>query len=58
MSDVRLVPWAEGDLPALQRANAPELMTHLGGPETDEKVRERHARYTTRRRTPSAARRG
>lgn len=42
---LRIVPWAADDLPALQRANAPELMAHLGGPETDEKVLGRHARY-------------
>ncbi|RKN39861.1 N-acetyltransferase [Streptomyces hoynatensis] len=44
-SRVRLAPWAEGDLDLLRQANAPELMTHLGGPETEERLRERHARY-------------
>ncbi len=45
MSDLRLEPWGDGDLDALRRANAPELMAHLGGPETEEKLRERDARY-------------
>jgi hypothetical protein len=51
---VRLEPWEEDFLPSLQRANAPELMTHLGGPETDEKVLERNARYLDGRRTGAA----
>ncbi|MFE7774428.1 GNAT family N-acetyltransferase [Streptomyces sp. NPDC057445] len=42
---VRIEPWAEGDFPLLQAANAPELMQHLGGPESDEKLAERHRRY-------------
>ena len=54
MTDLRLEPWGDGDLAALRRANAPELMTHLGGPETDEKLLERHARYLDGRRTGAA----
>ncbi len=42
---VRLVPWAEGDLWVLRKKNAPEMTTHLGGPETEEKVLGRHQRY-------------
>ncbi|MEU3598669.1 GNAT family N-acetyltransferase [Streptomyces sp. NPDC006798] len=42
---IRLVPWSEGDLDLLRAANAPELMTELGGPETEEKVLDRHRRY-------------
>lgn len=42
---VELQPWTDGDLPVLQRANTPEMTAHLGGPETDEQVRERHERY-------------
>ncbi|MFD7443789.1 GNAT family N-acetyltransferase [Streptomyces sp. NPDC059909] len=42
---VRIEPWSEGDFALLQAANAPELMEHLGGPETDEKLAERHKRY-------------
>lgn len=35
----------------LHRLNAPELMTFLGGPETDEKVASRHRRYLEGTRT-------
>jgi RimJ/RimL family protein N-acetyltransferase len=44
---VRLVPWTRDDLPLLVRLNAPEMMEHLGGPETDEKLRERNDRYAS-----------
>jgi RimJ/RimL family protein N-acetyltransferase len=42
---IELRPWGEDDLAVLQRANTPEMTAHLGGPETDAQVRERHARY-------------
>jgi len=42
---VRLVPWGEDDLSILIRLNAPEMMEHLGGPETEEQVLLRHERY-------------
>jgi RimJ/RimL family protein N-acetyltransferase len=42
---IRLVPWAETDLDLLRAMNAPELMTHLGGPETEEQLLVRHQRY-------------
>jgi RimJ/RimL family protein N-acetyltransferase len=42
---VRLVPWAEGDFWLLRRTNSPEMTEHLGGPETEEKLRDRHRRY-------------
>jgi RimJ/RimL family protein N-acetyltransferase len=54
MTDVRLEPWGDGDLAALRRANAPELMTHLGGSETEEKLLERDARYVDGWRTGAA----
>ncbi len=44
---ITLEPWAEDDLDLLRRANAPELMVHLGGPETDEQIVARHQRYLT-----------
>jgi RimJ/RimL family protein N-acetyltransferase len=44
-SAVRIEPWGEGDLPLLEKLNAPELMEHLGGPESDEQIAERHSRY-------------
>ncbi|WP_446042255.1 GNAT family N-acetyltransferase [Streptomyces sp. SID1121] len=42
---VRIEPWSEDDLGLLRAANAPELMHHLGGPETEEALVKRHARY-------------
>ncbi len=42
---MRLEPWAEADLDLLRRINDPAMMTHLGGPETDEQVISRHRRY-------------
>jgi RimJ/RimL family protein N-acetyltransferase len=44
--EVHLEPWGEGDLPLLTRLlGDPAMMTHLGGPESEEKIAERHARY-------------
>ena len=46
MPEVRLRPWADGDLALLARTvGHPELTRYLGGPESPEKIRERHARY-------------
>ena len=46
MADVRLEPWGEGDLPLLRRLMGDPAMTeHLGGPESEEKLVERQARY-------------
>ncbi|MDY0814075.1 GNAT family N-acetyltransferase [Kitasatospora purpeofusca] len=42
---VRLEPWSEGDAELLHALNAPELMTHLGGPESEEALARRHRRY-------------
>lgn len=42
---VELRPWSAGDLPVLERANSPEMTAHLGGPESDAQLRERHDRY-------------
>lgn len=43
---VRLEPWGEGDLPLLRRILGDPAMTeHLGGPESEEKLVERQARY-------------
>ena len=41
---IELAPWSDDDLPLLIALNAPELMAFLGGPETYEKVKERHAK--------------
>jgi RimJ/RimL family protein N-acetyltransferase len=46
MAEVRLVPWAEGDLPLLRKLMGdPEMTKYLGGPESEEKLAERQARY-------------
>jgi RimJ/RimL family protein N-acetyltransferase len=45
MPPIRLQPWADADLGLLRRLNTPEVWAHLGGPETDDKVLERHRRY-------------
>ncbi|HYU83519.1 MAG TPA: GNAT family N-acetyltransferase [Kribbellaceae bacterium] len=45
MTEIALQPWTEDDLDLLRRANAPELMVHLGGPETEEQIVARHRRY-------------
>jgi RimJ/RimL family protein N-acetyltransferase len=42
---VRLEPWAESDLDLLRAMNAPEMMGHLGGSETEEKLLSRNRRY-------------
>ncbi|MFE3610371.1 GNAT family N-acetyltransferase [Streptomyces goshikiensis] len=42
---VRLEPWAEDDFWLLPRKNEPAMTEHLGGPETDAKLHERHRRY-------------
>jgi len=45
-STVRLDPWGEDDLPLLEELMGdPQMTEHLGGPETPEKIAERHARY-------------
>ncbi|MFI1396361.1 GNAT family N-acetyltransferase [Streptomyces sp. NPDC020681] len=44
-SAVRLEPWSEADFDLLRAANAPELMDHLGGPESEEQLVTRHQRY-------------
>ncbi|MEW1750384.1 GNAT family N-acetyltransferase [Streptomyces angustmyceticus] len=42
---VRIEPWTPADLALLRRTNAPEMTHHLGGPETEEQLLARHARY-------------
>jgi RimJ/RimL family protein N-acetyltransferase len=43
---VRLEPWGKDDLPLLRRIMGDPAMTeHLGGPETEEKLTGRQARY-------------
>jgi RimJ/RimL family protein N-acetyltransferase len=43
---LRLEPWTEDDLPLVQALfGDPAMMEHLGGPETPEKLADRHRRY-------------
>lgn len=45
-SEVGLRSWTEDDLPLLRGLLAdPAMMTYLGGPEPEEKLLDRHARY-------------
>jgi RimJ/RimL family protein N-acetyltransferase len=46
MAEVNLRPWSEDDLPLLhQLLGDPDMMAHLGGPETPEQIQKRHQRY-------------
>jgi len=42
---VWLKPWSPNDLPVLERSNTDEMTVYLGGPESPEKLAERHARF-------------
>jgi RimJ/RimL family protein N-acetyltransferase len=37
--------WGEQDFSLLERCNTPEMTAHLGGPETAQKLRDRHRKY-------------
>jgi RimJ/RimL family protein N-acetyltransferase len=44
--DLLLQPWSENDLPLLEKLlGDPDMMAHLGGPESQEQIRRRHQRY-------------
>ena len=45
VSLVRIEPYGEDDFDLLVRSNTPEMTEHLGGPENEEKIRQRHQRY-------------
>jgi hypothetical protein len=46
VGDVLLQAWPEADLPLLERLlGDPDMMTHLGGPESPEQILQRHQRY-------------
>lgn len=42
---LRLEPWTEDDFWLLRLHNSPEMTAHLGGPESEEKLADRHRRY-------------
>ncbi|GAB2598149.1 GNAT family N-acetyltransferase [Streptomyces capparidis] len=45
---IGLIPWSdtEADLELLRLSNTPEMTAHVGGPETEQGLRDRHRRYT------------
>jgi len=45
MPSLALRLWRDDDLPLLSRANTPEMTAHLNGPESEELLLDRHARY-------------
>jgi RimJ/RimL family protein N-acetyltransferase len=46
VAEVRLEPWAEGDLPLLTKLlGDPEMTKYLGGPESEDKLAQRQVRY-------------
>jgi RimJ/RimL family protein N-acetyltransferase len=42
---VAIEPWTDDDLPLLRASNTPKMTTYLGGPESEEKLLDRHRRY-------------
>lgn len=44
-SAIRLEAWTDSGLSLLRQANTPEMMAHLGGPETEDQLLVRHRRY-------------
>ena len=42
---VKLAPWSDAGFEVLQRSNTPEMTQFLGGPESREKLADRHRRY-------------
>lgn len=45
MESLRLRPWSETDIELLHAANTPAMTAHLNGPESEDEIVERHARY-------------
>lgn len=43
--DIRLAPWEKEDVALLIRMNEPAMTEHLGGPESEEQLWNRHQRY-------------
>jgi RimJ/RimL family protein N-acetyltransferase len=42
---IRLEAWTQADLSLLRATNTPEMTEHLGGPETEDQLLNRHRRY-------------
>lgn len=45
MDELHLEAWSQAGLEILHRQNTPEMTEHLGGPESEEAVADRHRRY-------------
>jgi RimJ/RimL family protein N-acetyltransferase len=45
VSPIFLLEWSDADLDLLRLVNTDEMKRHLGGPETDQQVEDRHRRY-------------
>jgi len=45
MTDIELRAWSDAGFEVLRRANTPEMTAYLGGPESEEKLADRHRRY-------------
>jgi RimJ/RimL family protein N-acetyltransferase len=45
LPSVELKPYSKNDFPVLQGQNSPEMTEFLGGPESEEKLLERHQKY-------------
>jgi RimJ/RimL family protein N-acetyltransferase len=45
MDNLHLETWSEEGLEILHRLNTPEMTEHLGGPETEQAIIDRHQRY-------------
>lgn len=45
MTALLLRPWSAEDLPLLTQANTPTMTAHLNGPESEQELVDRHARY-------------
>ncbi|MBE5091947.1 GNAT family N-acetyltransferase [Bacillus thuringiensis] len=43
--EIQINIWKDKDIDLLDKINAPEMMEHLGGPETKEEILKRHKRY-------------
>jgi len=45
LPSIELKPYSEADFSVLQAQNSPEMTVYLGGPETEEKLLQRHQKY-------------
>lgn len=45
LANITIEPWTDADLPLLRRINTPAMKVHVGGPESEEQLLARHARY-------------